>query len=278
MAASKPGCVSTCRPAILANDGASGVCSELAGWSPAFGASRFSTFSGLLISMAISSKNKELFKSRAKELQDAGFADFDLRRNPSNYEKRKARELYNKLKPVLQHPEEYTIKTVSKSTANKIDAVKAKIKTKSGKVKMIIPNDGGTVRLNRDKTLTKISKDGAITKKVYKGGRDIFKTAEKLFKKIDDSDPFAKTYIMVTIGGNAPFERIFRNLAELQFYLNAWQPKDAEEEDEDEEGDLKGQLIRRMNLVTVKHPAGWFKELGDNSNVKKKGSRKNRSH
>jgi len=208
-------------------------------------------------------------------LKDAGFADFDLRRNPTNYEKRKARELYNKLKPVLQHPDEFTIKTVSKSTANKIDAARNKIKTKTGKVKLIIQNDGGTVKLNRDKTITKTSADGSITKKVYKGGKDIFKTAERLFKKVNPDDPFAKTYIMVTIGGNAPFERIFRSLAELQFYLNAWQPKDADEEDE---GQLKGQLLRRMNLVTVKHPAGWFKELGENTNGKAKRKRKNSRH
>lgn len=215
-----------------------------------------------------------LFKSRASALKKAGFADFDLRRNPTNYEKRKARELYNKLKPVLQHPEEFTIKTVSKSTANKIDAVRNKIKTKSGKVKLIIQNDGGTVKLNRDKTITKVSRDGTITKKVYKGGKDIFKTAEKLFKRVDPDDPFAKTYIMVTIGGNAPFERIFRSLAELQFYLNAWQPKDA---DEDDEGELKGHLLRHMNLVTVKHPAGWFKELGERIE-KPKRKRKNSRH
>lgn len=208
-------------------------------------------------------------------MKDAGFADFDLRRNPTNYEKRKARELYNKLKPVLQHPDEFTIKTVSKSTANKIDAARNKIKTKTGKVKLIIQNDGGTVKLNRDKTITKTSADGSITKKVYKGGKDIFKTAERLFKKVNPDDPFAKTYIMVTIGGNAPFERIFRSLAELQFYLNAWQPKDADEEDE---GQLKGQLLRRMNLVTVKHPAGWFKELGENTNGKAKRKRKNSRH
>lgn len=201
-----------------------------------------------------------------------------MRKNPTEYQKRKARELYNRLKQVIQHPEEFTVKTVSAKTARNIDATKAKIKTKSGKVKIVIPNDGGTVKLNRDKTITKISADGSITKKVYKGGKDIFKTAEKLFKKIDHNDPFAKTYIMVTIGGNRPFERVFRTLAELQFYLNAWVPKDGEDE-EDEDGDnLKDQLIRRMNLVTVKSPKGWFNEKEGETNGRKKRKGKNRSH
>lgn len=208
-------------------------------------------------------------------MKDAGFADFDLRRNPSNYQKRKARELYNTLKQVIQHPEDFTIKTVSASTARKIDATKAKIKTKSGRVKLVIPNDGGTVKLNRDKTITKISKDGAITKKVYKGGKDLFKTAERLFKNIDSNDPFAKTYVMVTIGGNRPFERIFRTLAELQFYLNAWVPKDQDEDEEDGDN-LKDQLIRRMNLVTVKSPKGWFNE-GENNGKKKRKAKNSRN-
>lgn len=198
-----------------------------------------------------------------------------MRKNPTNYEKRKARELYNRLKQVIQHPDDFTIKTVSAKTARNIDATKAKIKTKSGKVKLIIPNDGGTVKLNRDKTITKVSADGAITKKVYKGGKDIFKTAERLFKNIDPNDPFAKTYIMVTIGGNRPFERVFRTLAELQFYLNAWVPKDGENEDGD---NLKDQLIRRMNLVTVKSPKGWFNEKEGEKNGRKKRKGKNRRH
>lgn len=194
---------------------------------------------------------------------------------------RKAREKYNSLKQVLQHPEQFTIKTVSQKTANKIDSVKAKVKTKTGKVKLIIPNDGGTVKLNRDKTITKISSDGSVTKKVYKGGRDFFKTAEKLFKKVDQNDPFAKTYIMVSIGGNSPFERIFRSLAELQFYMGRWTPKDTDtDEDEDEErgSNLKERLMRNMNLVTVKSPNGWFNEKGASNGKGKKGKGKNRGH
>lgn len=211
-------------------------------------------------------------------MKEAGLYNFDLRRNPTNYEMRKAREKYNSLKQVLQHPEQFTTITVSQKTANKIDAAKAKVKTKTGKVKLIIPNDGGTVKLNRDKTITKINADGSVKKKVYKGGKDFFKTAEKLFKKVDENDPFAKTYIMVSIGGNSPFERIFRSLAELQFYMGRWTPKDTDEDEEGRGSNLKERLMRNMNLVTVKSPNGWFNEKGASNGKGKKGKGKNSRH
>ena len=230
-------------------------------------------------SMAKSLNKNELFKSRAKALKDAGISNFDLRKNPSNYEKRKARELYNRFNSIIQYPDDYTVKTVKATTARKIDCDKQRVKTKGGMVKLYIPNEGGKkVKINRDKTVTIGDVRDGIQKKIYKGGKDIFKTAEKLLKGVKGEKDGFRTYIMVSIGGNQPFERIFTDLASFQYYMSRWTPKDSEDLDDEEQEEHKDFLFRHMNVIKVKSPEGYFNEGVKTNGTKKKRSKKNRRY
>ena len=203
--------------------------------------------------------------------------NFDLRKTPTNYEKRKARELYNKFLPVIQNPSDYNVRVVKKETANKIDCQKVKAATKAGNVKLWIPKQGMEgLRIKKDGKVIRGKITDGLQMTTFKGGKDIFKTAEKLFKKMPKSNDMYKSYIMVTIGGNAPFQRVFKSMADFEFYMRNWEPKDSSEDDEEEREDHRAYLFRHMNVVLVKNPHGYFE--GQPNAEKKKSRKKNRSN
>lgn len=205
---------------------------------------------------------------------------------------RKAREQYNANKQLVQHPENFTMRVVSKETAKEIDVYTPKVKTKSGMVKVFIPNEGGqAVKINRDKSIT-IGKPGdKMIRRVYKAGKDIFKTAEKLFAKygavdfenLPDDGSFdvmrdVKHYIMVNIGGKANFSKLTAfNMEMFSGYMNAWQPKDHEKYGEEATALLRERLITHMNVVSIHKPEGYADVTGE-ENAKKKRKRKNSRH
>lgn len=257
--------------------------------------------------MTLKTSKNELFKSRARALNDAGLGNFDLRRNPSDYQKRKAREQFNANKKIIQHPENYTVKVISKSTAKELDCETARVKLKSGKTKVWINNEGGkVVKLNRDHSVT-IGEQGKdkYSRRVYPGGKNIFKTAEKLFKKFfpnnvpaddDDDDsnidpetdlnpegnPYYREYLMVNIGAAKDFSKSTTfNPESFNAYISAWVPKDAEKYQYSAEKtqEIKNNLISHMNVVRIFNPVGYFgKTEGSNRGKKTKATKKNRRH
>lgn len=247
--------------------------------------------------------SKDLFKSRAKALREAGITrNFDLRRNPTEYEKRKARELYNRFEEIIQHPEKYHRFIVSRSTANQIDQTPAKVIQKNGKVYVFIKTDGKKATLNKDKSIT-VGERGKdqIIHTYYKGGAGIFETAHKLFEKlpdygqmIEDEKIFdiqseVKKYVTVAIGDNMPFHRALYTEEEFNYYIAEFKPNDAKNATESQRQALKERLIQRMVAVEVYSPDAFDGETvvarrsalriykGKTSGTKKAGS-KNSGH
>lgn len=180
------------------------------------------------------------------------------------------------------------MRVVSKKTAKQIDVYTPKVKTKTGKVKVFIPNpDKQEVKINRDGSIT-IGKDGdKIKRRIYKAGVDIFATAKKLFDKYgaidfdkieDGEEPDYKHYLMVNIGGKANFSKLTAfNMEMFSGYMNAWKPRDHEKYGEEATALLRERLISHMNVVSIQNPEGWGKGQGVEYG-QKKGKRKNRSH
>lgn len=236
-------------------------------------------------------------------MKDAGIADFDLRKNPTPYQMRKARELTNRFSDVLENPENYKSIIVDNSTARQIDISPNKVKTKSGKkTKIFVKTDGKAVKVNRDKSV-QIGTRGKdqVIHTYYKGGIDIFSTAEKLFAKlpnydelveegkIEDKADEVKKYITVAVGENMPFHRAMYSLEEFNYYIAEFKPKDNANKSEEQQKELKELLIQRMVTVEVYSPDafnGETKEARKNAlriykgidNAEKKGRNKNRGN
>lgn len=221
--------------------------------------------------MSISPKGKALFKERAQALKSAGISNFDLRRNPTEYEKRKARELYKRFESVIQHPEKFKKIIVDNSTARKIDISPLKQRTGTGKKTAIfVESKGKKVKVNRNKSIT-IGERGKdqIIHTYYVGGKGIFETAKKVFSKLPDYDQMVddgkiddkisevKKYVTVAIGENNPFLRAMYSEAEFNFYIQEFKPHDAKGKSAAETQALKDKLIQRMVTVEVYSPDGF---------------------
>lgn len=239
-------------------------------------------------------------------MKKAGIANFDLRKNPTEYEKRKARELSKKFADVLAHPENYSTIVVDNKTAKQIDISPNKVKTKSGKkTRIYVKSDGKAVKVNRNKSV-QVGTRGKdqIIHTYYKGGIDVFDTAKKLFAKLpnyherlelddDNKDKIydlqseVKKYITVAIGDNMPFHRAMYSEEEFNYYVAEFKPQDAKGRNEAQTQAIKELLIQRMVTVEVYSPGAFDGETvearkdavriykGIDGNGKKKAGRKN---
>lgn len=246
-------------------------------------------------------KKNELFKQRASKLKALGIIDYDLRKTPTDYQKRRARELYNKFSEVIHHPDKFKSVIVSRKTAKAIDLSPLKTKTKTGKEKIFVKTDGKKLKVNRNHSITVGERgEDQIIHTYYKGGKGIFETAKKIFKKlpdysrmidegeIDDIQSEVKKYVTVAIGDNMPFHRAMYSEAEFNFYIAEFKPNDAKDATPQQRAALKERLIQRMVTVEVYSPDAFDGETiearknalriykGEKSNGKKNGKAKNR--
>lgn len=236
-------------------------------------------------------------------MREAGItSDFDLRRNPTEYEKRKARELYNRNSEIIQHPDKYARIIVKESTARDLDQSLSKVRQKNGTVRVFVKTDGKKARLNKDHSIT-VGERGKdqIIHTYYKGGAGIFETAHKLFEKlpdygqmIEDEKIFdiqseVKKYVTVAIGDNMPFHRALYTEEEFNYYVAEFKPNDAKNATESQRQALKERLIQRMVAVEVYSPDAFDGETVEarksalriykgKTSVKKKAGSKNSSH
>lgn len=203
------------------------------------------------------------YKERAKELKRAGLLDIDLRKTITPAIKSSITQRYNNNKAVLNHLQDFTVKIVSRQTAKNLELAPIKTKTKSGRVKVFIPNpEHGTVRVKKGGRIQIQTADYEET--VYKAGKDLEKTIKKVFaKKLGP-----KEYVTARFGKHNRFSLTFDNPYQLLFYLREFEPSD-EDTDKDE-------LFTHLSITRVRDEnLNW----SGNGNVKgKKASKKTRRH
>lgn len=134
--------------------------------------------------------------------------------------------------------QQFSVKTVSAKTAKNIDTAALKIKTKTGKTKLFIPTPHGEKATIKKGRLILDSKN--YREEIYPGGWQFFENAKKIFKKKLGKNE----YITVRIGDNSAFNRTFKDINSLLFYMRDWNPKDALES--------KDNLIGHISIVKVK--------------------------
>lgn len=162
---------------------------------------------------------------------------------------------------------------VGKQTGKSLDISPLKVKTKSGKTKVWVNTGGKKMKINRDHSVT-VGERGKdqIIHTYYVGGKSIFETAEKIFKKLPDYDQLVdegkiddkiqdvKKYVTVAIGDNMPFHRAMYSMEEFNFYITQWQPHDAKNKSPAETQALKEKLINRMVSVEIYSPEAFAGE------------------
>jgi hypothetical protein len=196
------------------------------------------------------------YKEKARLLKRAGLMKIDLRETPSPLQKAAITKTFNKHKSVLNNLQDFTIRTVSKATSKNIDTAALKIKTKNGKEKLFIPTPHGEkVRIKKGR-LNLDTKN--YHEEVYPGGWNFFDNAKKVFKKKLGKNE----YITVRIGTNSAFNRTFKDINSLLFYMRDWNPKDALE--------TKENLISHISIVKVKDESQTVYKGGGNGKKKPK--------
>lgn len=196
------------------------------------------------------------YKEKARLLKKAGLLNIDLRKTPTSSQKGTITKAFDKHKSLLSNLQDFTIRTVSRKTAKSIDTAALKIKTKSGKEKLFIPTPHG------EKVRIKKGRVNLDTKnyheEIYPGGWQFFDNAKKIFKKKLGKNE----YITVRIGENAAFNRTFKDINSLLFYMRDWSPKDAQES--------KQNLIGHISIVKVKDDSQTVYKGGGNGKKKAK--------
>lgn len=188
--------------------------------------------------------------------------DIDLRKKLTRQQKSAITRKHNKHKTIVTHLQAFAQRIVNKSTAKEIDTAALKVKTKSGKIKLFIPTpEGQTAHIKKGRVVIE-SKN--YREEIYPGGWNFFKNAEKLFKK----KLVKNEYITVRIGDNNSFNRTFKDINSLLFYMREWQPKDPLE--------TKENLIGHISIVKVKDDLQTvYNYKGEKIGKKKKGDSKN---
>jgi hypothetical protein len=176
------------------------------------------------------------YKEKALLLRKINAINVDLRRELSSKNKALITRRYNKHSGILENLQDFSQKIVNNKTAKQLSAIKYSVKLKNGKTKVLIYAPDQKVKI-RDGKIYKISGDYHET--IYPAGKDIFKSATKLFKK----KLSRHEYVMISIGGARPFNRVFYDINSLLFYVSNWNPND---EDAD-----KSDLIQHMSLVRI---------------------------
>lgn len=176
--------------------------------------------------------------------------NFDLRRELSPQQKGAITRQYEKYRSIVNYPENYTVKQVKNSTAEKITIAAKKVKAEKGKTKLIIPIEKGqTVKIKKGNV---IFTGGGFSEEVYPGGFEFFKNAEKAFaKKLKKNE-----YITMRVGDNRPFSRIFKSMGELMNYAQGWNPDDwrklgNSKSDMKKRAKLKNDLISHVSITRI---------------------------
>lgn len=182
---------------------------------------------------------------KAKKLKQLGLIDFAIPRKGKEHhltpaQKGQITKFANKHKSILNNPQGYAVRHVSKATAKTLDLAALKVK-KGKRVTAFIPHEKNeTVQILKNGVVKKSK--GDYVKRIYPAGWNMLETADKIFKrKLRRGE-----YVMVQIGKNAPFMQTFTSKIQLLNYLQAWQPKDKNK--------TKEQLISHFALVTVRDP------------------------
>lgn len=196
-------------------------------------------------------------------MKSAGLIDIDLRKTLTPAQKGAITKRHNQHKSILNHLQQFTTRTVSNKTAKNITTAALKVKTKSGKTKVFIPTpEGQSAHIKKGRVIIE-SKN--YREEIYPGGREFFENAKKLFKKKLGKNE----YITVRIGSNNAFNRTFKDINSLLFYMRDWNPKD--------EGEEKDDLIGHISIVKVKDDNQTVYKSGNKNGTKKrkggKGSR-----
>lgn len=158
--------------------------------------------------------------------------------------------------------QQFTARTVSNKTARHIDTAALKVKTKTGKTRVFIPTpEGQKAHIKKGRVIIE-SKN--YREEIYPGGWKFFENAKKLFKKKLGKNE----YITVRIGNNAAFNRTFKDINSLLFYMRNWNPKD--------EGEEKDDLIGHISIVKVKDDNQTVYKKGAGNGKKKKGGKGSR--
>lgn len=170
--------------------------------------------------------------------------DYDIK-NLTKNQKDHITKQYRQYSFLLSRPQDFVSATISNKRASKIAGAAYKIRI--GK-KTRVYYKGDEVKVGR----TSITlKDGPFVDRIFDRStpHDIFKQAEKHFKKLKDGQS-----LTVAIGKNTRFQRSFGDMRAFERYMHAWIPKDCvdnDKDDDDEEVDHKQMLMDHMRIVEV---------------------------
>jgi len=178
--------------------------------------------------------NRQLNKARndLKILKAFGFIDYDLRKPLSPYRQKKASKLIKEHTHIINSPDEFVKRKVSKETKNNWE----KQGYESSKKYLIIPKQGyDKIHVSKDRMIRSNYEKKEVTYSAT--GTDLYNQLSNVSKR-----PLkVHEYITIRIGESAMFHTRFDNMQDLLNYVNRWHPKD--------KGVIKEELIKQFNVV-----------------------------
>ncbi len=167
-----------------------------------------------------------------KILKAFGFIDYDLRKTLSSYQSKRATKLINEHKHIINEPDSYVKRKVSKET--KLNWEKQGYN--SSKKYLIIPKQGfDKIHVSKDKMVRSNYEKKEVTYSAT--GTDLYNQLATVSKR-----PLKEhEYITIRIGESAMFNSRFDNMQSLLNYINKWHPKD--------KGVTKEEVIKQFNIV-----------------------------
>jgi hypothetical protein len=248
---------------------------------------------------------KPSYSDKVKKLRQLGKAlpdKYNLQKQLTPAQKSAVTRMFDKHAYLLNHPDEFSVKSLSKSKANILTVAAAKFKT-GKKIKAFIPIEKGqavTVKKNGQV----VFRDRIKEETVFPGGWRTEDAINKAFaKKLRK-----KEYITARIGGRQPFNRTFDSKAQLMNYLKGFMPtgslKEKEKERLREIEDMKAEgyeptksdkafirriqkkqmetkhdLISSISIVRIYDQNLWGHNVGQKKlEAKKKAAAKNSRH
>lgn len=198
------------------------------------------------------------FRNNARKLKALGLIDYDLRKTLSPAQKGQVTKLAKKYSGIVDHKDDFVIRTVSTKTARMADETGFQVFTskKTGRKKVVVKSkDAKSVRITPEKIIRRFQNYKETTHLVRK--KDILSTLEFYADKYEREygEDYAEygehgKFFSVKIGESEAW-KVFRSPRDLMNYISSWQPKDVLDPKSRHYQDEKyrDQLIKQMGLV-----------------------------